>query len=82
MDNWIIIFSLINFVYRRCIYFFGIFMYVLVWLIVYRFDGFKCVELGFFLFYMFFDKMIDEKLMEDGLIMLNLSCLDRFLWVI
>lgn len=45
---------------------------------VYRSDGFKRAELGPSSLYMLSDKTTDEKLMEDGLTMLNLSFVDRF----
>lgn len=45
---------------------------------VYRSDGFKRAELGPSSLYMLSDKTTDEKLMEDGLTMLNLSFVDWF----
>lgn len=43
-----------------------------------RSEGFKRAELGPSSLYMLSDKTTDEKLMEDGLTMMNLSFLDRF----
>lgn len=78
LDNWTITSSSINFAYRRCIHFPDIYTYVLVWLTVYRSDGVKRAELGPSSLHMLSDKTTDEKLMEDGLTMLNLRFLGRF----